>query len=259
MSPPLAPSDRSVIERTLSILSTFDPGNLTLTVSQISHRSGVPVATVYRIVSKLVSWGALERAEGNSYTIGPRLWEIALLAPRHSALRDAAVPHMLELRAMTRSAVLLSVREGGEGICLERISGGVTPFHRPCTGGRRFPLHATARGHVLLAAADPTVRNALCAGELRACTRRTVTDPSVLRDLVERAGRQGYAVSAGEFLEGVVEVAAPVHDGDGDAVGALGLFTDDRGNDHVRQVVGPLLRTARRISGRLAALARIAG
>lgn len=259
MSPPSTPPDRSVVERTLSVLGTFDAANVKLTVSEISRRSGIPVATAYRIVAKLVSWGALERAERNSYTIGLRLWEIALLAPRHSALRGAAVPHMFELRAMTRCAVLLSVRDGGEGICLESVSGGAEPRHRSWSRGHRFPLHATACGQVLLSAADPAVRSEILADGLTAHTRRTVTDPAALDELVERTARRGYSVSVGELLEGVVEVAAPVLDADGIAVAALGLVTDGRSADHVRRAVAPLLATARRVSRQLTARDRMAG
>ncbi|WP_329596994.1 IclR family transcriptional regulator [Streptomyces pseudovenezuelae] len=259
MSIPSTTPDRSVVERTLSVLGAFDTGNVRLTVSEISRRTGIPVATAYRIVSKLLSWGALERAEDNRYTIGLRLWEIALLAPRHSAFRAAAVPHMVELRALTRSAVLLSVREGDEGICLESVSGSARPLRRSWSRGHRFPLHATACGRVLLAGADAATWERIRAAGLDTHTARTVTDPAALRDLVTRARRQGFAVADGELLEGVVEVAAPVHDGDGVAVGAVGLVADGGGIAQVRRLTGPLLTAAVRISRSLAAPARTEG
>jgi DNA-binding IclR family transcriptional regulator len=254
MSTSCPPGDRSVVERTLGVLGAFDAANVMLSASEISSRSGIPVATTYRIVSKLVSWGALERAEGNKYTIGLRLWEVALLAPRHSALRGAAVPSMFELRSATHSAVLLSARDGNEGICLESVSGSARPLHRSWSRGHRFPLHATACGRVLLHGADRAVQDEVYGSDLRAYTQRTVCDPSALRGLVDKAGRQGYAVSDGELLDGVVEVAAPVHDGDGVIVGAVGLLTVAESADHVRDGIGPLLAAARRVSQALADL-----
>ncbi|KUM78678.1 IclR family transcriptional regulator [Streptomyces griseorubiginosus] len=266
MSIPSPASDRSVVERTLSVLGAFDTGNVRLTVSEISRRSGIPVATAYRIVAKLLSWGALERAEHNRYTIGLRLWEIALLAPRHSDLRSAAVPHMFELRAMTRSAVLLSVRDGNEGICLESVSGTARPLHRSWSRGHRFPLHATACGRVLLAAADDLTWEEIHTLGLGPHTPRTVTDPAVLRGLVEQGRRQGFAVCDGELLDGVVEVAAPLYDADGTAVGAVGLVTDrdrtahDRDRTaHVHDLARPLLTAAGRISRSLALRTRTEG
>ncbi|MDN3029078.1 IclR family transcriptional regulator [Streptomyces sp. S.PB5] len=252
MSTSHTPADRSVVERTLGVLGAFDTAHVSLTVSQISKRSRLPVATTYRIVSKLVSWGALERAEDNKYTIGLRLWEVALLAPRHGDLRAAAVPAMFQLRSMTHCAVLLSARDGTEGICLESVSGTARPLHRSWSRGHRFPLHATACGRVLLAAADTTVHEELYRGDLRTYTKRTVHTPTVLRDLVEHTRRQGYAVSDGELLDGVVEIAAPIHDGDGAVLGAIGLITVGTATARVPDAVGPLLAAARRISRSLA-------
>ncbi|MFC8342664.1 IclR family transcriptional regulator [Streptomyces sp. NPDC057280] len=254
MSTPHAPADRSVVERTLGVLGAFDTAHVSLTVSEISGRSQIPVATTYRIVSKLVSWGALERTEDNRYTIGLRLWELSQLAPRHSELRAAAVPAMFALRSTTRGAVLLSAREGTEGICLESVSGSARPLHRSWSRGHRFPLHATACGRVLLAAAGTAVQDELYGGDLRTYTERTVHAPSVLRDLVEDTRRQGYAVSDGELLDGVVEVAAPIHGGNGALLGAIGLITVGRASTAVPDAVGPLLAAARRVSRSLAGL-----
>jgi DNA-binding IclR family transcriptional regulator len=161
---------------------------------------------------------------------------------------------MFALRSATRGAVLLSTREGTEGICLESVSGSARPLHRSWSRGHRFPLHATACGRVLLAAAGTAVQDELYGGALRTYTERTVHAPAVLRDLVEHTRRQGYAVSDGELLDGVVEIAAPVHGGDGAVLGAIGLITVGTGSTAVPDVVGPLLAAARRVSRSLADL-----
>lgn len=76
--------ERSLVDRALSVLSAFDRQNRTLTLSDISRRSGLPLATTHRIVNRLLSWGALERSDEGSYSIGLRLWETGTLAPRCS-------------------------------------------------------------------------------------------------------------------------------------------------------------------------------
>ncbi|QPP09118.1 IclR family transcriptional regulator [Streptomyces bathyalis] len=246
-------SDRSVVDRTLKIFGCFNVRNTALTVSEISRSSGLPVATTYRLVSKLLSWGALERAAGNKYSIGLRLWEVASLAPRHSMSRTAALPHMLELQKETNSSVFLSAREEGDGIWLESFWGDGVPYDGSCIVGNRFPLYASASGQVLLAHADPAVQGELYSRGTRAVTGRTVAGSLPLRKLVNDVKRRGYAVDDCEPCDDLSGVAAPIHGGCGSVVACVALCGSSAdGSPHQR--VKPLLATARRISRELAKL-----
>ncbi|WP_074467003.1 IclR family transcriptional regulator [Streptomyces sp. WMMB 322] len=246
-------ADRSVVDRTLKIFGCFNVRNTALTVSEISRMSGLPVATAYRLVSKLVSWGALERAAGNKYSIGLRLWEVASLAPRLSMFRTAALPHMLELQKETNSSVFLSPREEGEGIWLESLWGDGVPYDGSCIVGNRFPLYASASGQVLLAHADPEIQGELYSRGARAVTGRAVTGSLPLRKLVDEVKRRGYAVDDSEPCDDLSGVAAPVHGGGGTDVACVALCGPSAdGAPH--QGVKPLLATTRRISRDLAKL-----
>ncbi|WP_446447262.1 IclR family transcriptional regulator [Streptomyces chartreusis] len=247
-------TDRSVVERTLSILECFNTRNTALTVSEISRRSGLPVATTYRIVAKLLSWGALERGTGNRYSIGLRLWEVASLTPRHSALRSAAIPHMVQLQRETNSPVFLSVRDRLEGVWLEGVWGNGGPWHGSLGTGNRFPLYASAFGRVLLAHADPAVQDEVYSGGLRALTEHTATDPLILRSLVNEVKTRGYAVADSELFDGVWAAAAPVRDGSGAVVASVGLCRDSADDGALYQRVRPVLAAARRLSQELAQL-----
>ena len=81
------PAERSFADRLLRILDVFDVGRSRMPLSEISRRSGLPLATTHRMVAKLAAWGALERGDDGLYHIGLRLWEVAMLAPRGLGLR----------------------------------------------------------------------------------------------------------------------------------------------------------------------------
>ena len=105
----------------------------------------------------LTEWGALERDEAGVYHVGLRLWEVAALAPRGLALRQIALPYLEDLYEATHENVQLAVRDGGEVVYIEWISG------RSAVGcasgsGARWPLHATGVGLALLAHGDPVSR-----------------------------------------------------------------------------------------------------
>ncbi|KOV61296.1 IclR family transcriptional regulator [Streptomyces sp. NRRL WC-3618] len=221
-TPPGAP-ERSVVDRTLSILGVFDRDNRTLTLSDISRRAGLPVTTVHRIVNKLHAWGALERGEEGGYGIGLRLWETATLAPRYSSLAEIAEPHLLDLHSQTGGAAVLAIRDGTESVCLSFLTNDLGLKARWGDPGRRLPLHVTAAGLVLLANADVVLQNAVCAGPLRAYAGATITDGTSLRNALSKVRREGYAMVAGTLREGRGAIAAPVRNARGTVVAAVGV------------------------------------
>lgn len=243
--------ERSLVERTLRILECFNARNNALTVSEISRTSDLPVATAYRIVTRLVSWGALERT-GNRYSIGLRLWAVASLTPLNYALRSAAIPHMVQLQRETNMAVFLCVRDRLEAICLDGVWGSGKPWHSALGTGNRLPLHASASGRVLLAHADPAVQEEIYAGDLAALTEHTATDPLTLRGLVNGVKNQGYALIDSEFLDGVQALAAPVRDSNGAVVASIALCSDSADDGAPHQRAAPVLAAARRVSQELA-------
>ncbi|MGA4991552.1 helix-turn-helix domain-containing protein [Nonomuraea bangladeshensis] len=50
-----------VVARALQILGAFTSDRRSLTLSDLSRHSGLPVSTVHRLVAELLAWGALER------------------------------------------------------------------------------------------------------------------------------------------------------------------------------------------------------
>ncbi|WP_105968942.1 IclR family transcriptional regulator [Streptomyces geranii] len=217
--------ERSVVDRTLSILGVFDRDNRTLTLSDISRRSGLPVATVHRIVNKLHGWGALERREEGGYSIGLRLWETATLAPRYSGLAEAAQPHLVDLHAQCGGAAVLALRDGTESVCISFLSNDAALTAHWGDPGRRLPLHVTAVGLVLLANAGAGLQDEICAGPLRAYTAATITDGTTLRNCLNKSRREGYTMVRGTLREGRGAIAAPVRNARGTVVAAVGIVS----------------------------------
>ncbi|MEU6082462.1 IclR family transcriptional regulator [Streptomyces sp. NPDC047108] len=214
--------DRSVADRLLRVLEAFDLERPALSLTDISRRAGLPLATAHRMVSKLVSWGALERDDSGEYHIGLRLWEVGALAPRGIGLRDAALPFLEDLYEATHENVHLAVLDGTDTVYVERLSG------RSAVGvlsrvGARWPLHATGVGLVLLAHSSPELQERVCAGPLRAFTPHTITDPALLRRTLAEVRHRGCAISERQITDDAVSVAAPVRGPHGDVMAAVSV------------------------------------
>ncbi|MFE9448421.1 IclR family transcriptional regulator [Streptomyces sp. NPDC006739] len=212
----------SAPERLLSVLAAFDHGHPALCLTDISRRAGLTLTTTHRLVAALTGWGALERDADGLYHVGLRLWELAALAPRGLALRQVALPYLEDLYEATHENVQLAVRDGGEVVYTEWLSG------RSAVGvhirvGARWPLHATGVGLALLAHGDPGFQDAYCAGPLAAFTPYTITDPVRLRRVLAEVRRTGVAVSSRQVTDDALSVAAGVRGPGGDVVAAVSV------------------------------------
>jgi DNA-binding IclR family transcriptional regulator len=209
-----------VTVRATSLLSAFDADHRVLNLSQLSRRSGLPLATVHRLAADLVESRLLVRRVDGRYEIGALLWRLGLLAPP-TELRELALPHLQDLVAATGHTVHLAVLDGASALVIDRLSGTrtVPTRHSP---GAHVPLHCSAVGKALLAYADPDVVDRVCA-DLRRRTAYTVTDPAVLRRQLEDIRRSGVACSTQEHRLGITSLAVPVTGRDG-VVAAIGLL-----------------------------------
>ncbi|MGP3940146.1 IclR family transcriptional regulator [Streptomyces sp. 6N106] len=201
--------------RVLSVLDAFAGERRRLTLSDISRRTGMPLATTHRLVGELLSWGALERNRNGRYEIGLHLWAVAAMAPRRLELRDVAMSFLQGLHRRTgRQQVRLTVLDGLETVLVERIGTPDTDGAGEPVGGRR-PAHATGDGLVLLAYAGATTQERYLAHHAPA---------TGLRRMLAEVEEAGLAViGRWHGPAGTVSVAAPVRDATGEVVAAVSV------------------------------------
>jgi len=227
----VAGARRSAADRLLDVLGAFEPGHPSLTLTGIARRAGLPLPTAHRLVAALTAWGALERDDAGRYHVGLRLWEVAALAPRGVALRQAALPFLEDLYEATHENVHLAVRDGFDAVYTERLSGRSAVRVRSQVGAR-WPLHATGVGLVLLAYGPAELQERYCREVLAAFTPFTpftVTDPEALRRALAEVRRGGAAVSDRQITPDALSVAAPVRGPRGDVVAAVSVVVPRSG------------------------------
>jgi DNA-binding IclR family transcriptional regulator len=232
---------QSVSSKLLGLLDLYSHRRSALTLSELSRLSGLPLSTTHRLVGELARWGALERGADGRYRIGLRLVELGALCPRGTELRDVALPYMEDLYEATHQNVQLAVRDGLDGVYIERIAGrsAVPVLTRV---GAHWPLHATGVGLVLLSYAPASVQEEVLAARLRAFTPYTVTDPVRLRRILAEIRRTGVAVSDRQITADAYSVGAPVIGPDGSCVAALSVVVPAEAPD--RASWAPAVRAA---------------
>lgn len=216
-----SPSGDSMIERVVRILDTFSADRTVQTASEIGRRSHLPSATAHRLIEDLVRVGMLERDEERRVRLGLRLWELALRGSTALRLRQAALPHMESVQAEVREHTQLAVLEREEALFLERLSHPDAGANITRVAGR-LPLHASSSGLVLLAHAEPGLRERVLAGPLRALGPGTITDAAVLRRALAAIRRDGFVVAPGSIEAVSTGIAVPIREA-GSVIAALSV------------------------------------
>ena len=207
------------VDRALQMLLAYDREGQAYGVTELAVRLGVHKSSASRLAATLAAQGFLERErDREAFRLGPALRRLGLLAGGSRELVELAREPMERLAEATGETVTLSVAHHDEGATVAQVEA------RHVVGvqnwvGRRFPLHCTSDGKILLAFGAVE----LDGRPLEARTPRTITRSDDLRAHLAEARRTGWAAAIGEFEEGLNGVAAPVLDADGDCRAALAV------------------------------------
>ncbi|MFI0350050.1 IclR family transcriptional regulator [Actinomadura sp. 9N407] len=216
-----SPSGESVLTRVVRILDAFGPDTPVLTVSAISRRAALPVATTARLVREMIGHGLLARDGRRRVRIGTRMWELAERASPVLGLRQAALQYMGDLHAVVGHSTQLGVLDGDEVLFVERLTAPGAVVNITRIGGR-LPLHASSGGLVLLAHAPAEVQERIVRVPLTVLTTQTIGDERALRTELAEIRRRGFAFCPGHIHPDATGIAVPVRQ-NGEVVAALGL------------------------------------
>ncbi|WP_104139536.1 IclR family transcriptional regulator [Arthrobacter sp. ZGTC131] len=174
-SPDTNGSNRT-LERTAAILDAV--GRSAASASELSRRTGLSLSTAHRLALQLADYGFLRRTTDGSFRLGDRFVR--------SALENAGLQILNDLRDQTGETAQLWVRRGDERVCL-------------LSADSRHELRATLPpGSKLLLPQGSSGR--LLAGE---------------EDAMEELARTGWIESVGSRTPGLGSVSAPVRTDEG--------------------------------------------
>lgn len=207
-----------VLGKITDILDAFTLARPVLSLGEIQQATGIPTSTVQRLVSNMVAEGMLDRVE-DRLRIGIRMAYWAGAAARGVDVPEPAGPILREIRDGTGETAVLFRAENGYRVCVA-LAETRHALRREMHVGKLAPLHAGSAGRVLLAWDDALAERVL-AGPLEAFTEHTVTDPQVLRGLVARTRRDGFAITSDERDDGASGLSAPVFAASGEIAAAI--------------------------------------
>ncbi|MDD2608949.1 MAG: IclR family transcriptional regulator [Giesbergeria sp.] len=213
-----------VIERMFTLIDILAAREESISLKEISEKSGLHPSTAHRILNDLATGRFVDRPESGSYRLGMRLLELGNLVKGRLNVRDAALIPMRELHKQIQQPVNLSMRQGDEIVYVERTYSERSGMQVVRAIGGRAPLHLTSTGKLFLAADDPQqVRNYATRTGLPGHTHNSITQLAVLERELSKARQSGVARDNEELELGVRCMAAGVYDDQGKLLAGLSI------------------------------------
>jgi DNA-binding IclR family transcriptional regulator len=210
-------------------------------VSGIARAAGLPRATVLRLIRTLEDEGLLVRfPERDRVVLGLELVRLARAVDVRDALVEASRLPLETLAEQTAETVSLSIVELGGTLDVVRQIDPPSLLRISDWVGRRYALHASSSGKLLLSSLGEARLAAALAAPLERLTPATVTDPDALRRELAAVRASGVATIVDELELGVASISVGVHVRNGLAAVLNVTGPTHRFDEPARAAAGPL-------------------
>lgn len=211
------------LARGLAVMQTFSQHKRQLTVSQISAHTGISRAAVRRCLHTLVQLGFAGCDDQQHFFLRPKVLSLGHAYFSSTPLAKVAQPVLEQLSGVLSESCSVATLEGSEVFYIARAA--VSRIMSiDLKVGSRLPAFCTSMGRVLLAHLRHEQLDAYLAHVvLMPHTNRTVVSVPKLRQLVETARRNGYAIVDQELEVGLRSIAVPIRDTAGSVIAALNV------------------------------------
>lgn len=216
------PSFMTSLARGLAVVRAFSDQRRSLTIAQISHKTGIPRAAVRRCLYTLKQLGYAD-SEQNNFFLKPKILSLGYSYLSSTPLTVSAQPCLNNISRTLNESCSLAVLDNGEVLYVAR-SATSRIMSIALNTGSRLPAYCTSLGRVMLSClSEEALNNYLAHIKLRAYTDRTVVSVARLREILIEVKENGYAMVEEELEVGLRSIAVPVRGATGQVHAALNV------------------------------------
>ncbi len=212
------------LTRALTLLERLAEAPKGLQLTDLSYQLGMPAATVHRLLSTFEELNFVEQdTEQGLWYIGLKAFTVGNAFLNRRDLVAIARPHMDALVEQCGETVNLGVIDDGEVVFISQVESREV-MRMIVKLGSRSPIHASGVGKAMLAnMSEQRIAKILERRGLARFTDKTIDNPKLLQQELERIRQQGYALDDEEHAVGLRCVAAAIFDENGQALAAISL------------------------------------
>ncbi|MEQ8860411.1 MAG: IclR family transcriptional regulator [Pseudomonadales bacterium] len=209
------------LEKGLEILEYLSAARQPCSMVVIAEALGRSKHEIYRMLHVLEGRGYIARGETDErFSVTNKLFELGMRNPPIRNLHDVALPHMRELADSLEQSCQLVVRTGTQMVVVARVESPIEIGLTVRVGYRRHIMQSTS-GRILYAFHTQRSKEKFLK-ELLASVPDGV-DVDGFMDDAEQATQQGCIAHDSDFVDGVVDIGAPIFDLDHE--GAIASLT----------------------------------
>lgn len=210
--------------RVLQVLQSLSASEYPQTLSQLSSRTKLPKSSLMRLLAELERHDYVTRTPGQGgYVTGPRCHELGLSIVQTPSLLRRCSSIIRRLVAITGETCNLNILTEDHVQYLVRVENpGQLRLQLHMEIGSRVPLHCTASGKLFLAMTpEPAHSQMISQLALERYAPQTITNRQDLEQELKRTQALKLGLDNEEFVRGMVAVAVPVHNDEGQTIAAL--------------------------------------
>lgn len=197
----------SALEKTLLVLECSAKGGH---FSEITEATGLPIATVHRILAELVASEWLFQDQEKIYRPGPRAYRFASALTEDAQLTALVQPYVAWLTNQTGLTAHVGLLQGDQVVYIAKVDA-PKPYRMKSQVGGTIPLYSTSIGKAILATmSDEDVLASVARTGLAPVTRKTTSSSDELLSELEQVRSQGWALDDEENEEGLRCIGATV-------------------------------------------------
>lgn len=240
-----------LISRACSLLRLFTGRTVELTLSEMAHQSGLHVATTHRILQALTYEGLLlHDSSTGKYRLGLAFLRLGELAKAGNDLYRISYPWAEKLAHQTKETIHLDIMTSQFRIV--RILAFASTYAVAVNADLyTFPIpHTVSAGKLLLAFLSDSQIDDYIAQGLKRLTHKTICEPLILKNELEKIRDKGFATNYEEQEIGYIAVAAPVINHEGTVIAALSLGAPNNrmNEDTFEKMLNEVINTSKSIS-----------
>lgn len=212
----------SSLYKATEVMSLFSRPPHVLGLTEIAKLLGMERSAVQRILHTLHAAGWLRKDPiSRRYSPSIRFLEGAFGYLSSDPLMQNAAPHVISLSRETRETVNVARLDGTDIVYVTRLPAQRAAYVSTVIG-RRLPALNTSSGRAVLSTlSEAEIEEACATWPLGRYLTTTTTDRGLIRDQIQEARANGYAVAEEQLLPNELDLAAPIRDQSGQAIGSV--------------------------------------